>query len=135
MSLYPAEPITTIAPLVTRLPTSPLAALETDAKPIAAARSNSPRFYDDNYIDLLCYAKNLRKKAGPDLKAKAEALIAALKPGKGRLVLSQGKIGSEVRGTGGLSIYFPTDRINPAYRDLDFCTDSRWLGFLERYLK
>lgn len=31
MSLYPAEPITTIAPLVTRLPTSPLAALETDA--------------------------------------------------------------------------------------------------------
>ncbi|MBX3286705.1 MAG: hypothetical protein KF703_15250, partial [Actinobacteria bacterium] len=31
MSLYPAEPITTIAPLVTRLPTSPIAALETDA--------------------------------------------------------------------------------------------------------
>ncbi len=31
MSLYPAEPLTTIAPLVTRLPTSPTAALRTDA--------------------------------------------------------------------------------------------------------
>ena len=111
------------------------AALDTDAKPIAAARSNSPRFYDDNYIDLLCYAKNLRRKAGPDLQAKAEALIAALKPGKGRLILSQGKIGREVRGTGGLSIYFPGDRINPAYRALDFCADCRWPAFLERYLR
>jgi hypothetical protein len=112
-----------------------LAALETDTKPIAAARSNSPRFYDDNYIDLLCYAKNLRRKAGPDLQAKAEALIAVLKPGKGRLILSQGKIGREVRGTGGLTIYFPGDRINPAYRALDFCADCRWLAFLERYLR
>ncbi len=112
-----------------------LAALDTDAKPIAAARSNSPRFYDDNYIDLLCYARNLRKKAGPDLQAKAEALIATLKPGRRRLILSQGKIGREVRGTGGLSIYFPGDRINPAYRALDFCADCRWPAFLERYLR
>ena len=112
-----------------------LAALETDAKPIAAARSKSPRFYDDNYIDLLCYAKNLRRKAGPDLRAKAEPLIAALKPGKGRLILSQGKIGREVRGTGGLSIYFPGDRINPAYEALDFCADCGWHAFLERYLR
>ncbi len=112
-----------------------IAAIETDAKSIAAARQKSPCFYDDNYIDLLCYAKNLRKKAGPDLQAKAEALIAALKPGKGRLIISQGKIGREVRGTGGLSIYFPGDRINPAYRALDFCADCRWLAFLERYLR
>ena len=109
--------------------------LDTDAKPIASAWENSPRFYDDNYIDLLCFAKHLHRKAGPDLRAKADALISALKPGKGRAIICQGKIGREVRGTGGLSIYFPADRINPAYRTLDFCTDCRWLGFLERYLK
>ena len=112
-----------------------VAALETDAKPIASAWKKSPHFYDDNYIDLLCFAKQLGKKAGPDLRAKAEPLIAALMPGKGRLILSQGKIGREVRGTGGLSIYFPGDRINPAYRALDFCTDCRWPAFLERYLR
>lgn len=109
--------------------------LDTGAKPITAAWKRSPHFYDDNYIDLLCCAKNLRRKAGPDLRAKAEPLIAALRPGKGRLILSQGKIGREVRGTGGLSIYFPGDRINPAYRALDFCADCRWPAFLERYLR
>ena len=112
-----------------------LAALETDAKPIAAAWKKSPRFYDDNYIDLLCFAKQLRRLPAPDLRAVAEALIAALKPGKGRLTLSQGKIGRDVRGTGGLSIYFPGDRINPAYRALDFCADCRWPAFLEEYLR
>ena len=60
--------------------------------------------------------KNLRKKAGAELQAKTDDLIAALKPGKGRTILRQGKIGRVVRGTCGLSIYFPGDRINTAYR-------------------
>jgi len=112
-----------------------IATLETDAKSIAAAWRKSPRFYDDNYIDLLCFAKQLRRNSGPELRAKAEVLIAALKPGKGRPILSQGKMGREVRGTGGMSIYFPADRINPAYRGLDFCADCRWPAFLEGYLR
>jgi hypothetical protein len=112
-----------------------IAAPEKDTKSIAAAWKKSPRFYDDNYVDLLCFAKNLRRSLAPDHHAAAEALIAALKPGKDRLILSQGKIGIEVRGTGGLSIYFPADQINPAYRALDFCADCRWPTFLERYLR
>ncbi|MEI7673458.1 MAG: clostripain-related cysteine peptidase [Deltaproteobacteria bacterium] len=118
---------------VNDLSESLLAALETDAKLIEAAWNKSPRFYDDNYIDLVCFAKNLRKKAGAELQAKADDLIAALKPGKGRTILSQGKIGREVRGTCGLSIYFPGDRINTAYRNLDFSGDCKWIAFLERY--
>ena len=110
-----------------------LAALDTDAKLIEAAWNKSPRFYDDNYIDLVCFAKNLRKKAGAELRAKADNLIAALKPGKGRTILSQGKIGREVRGTCGLSVYFPGDRVNTAYRSLDFSGDCNWIAFLERY--
>ncbi|MDD5101098.1 MAG: hypothetical protein PHP66_09145, partial [Syntrophales bacterium] len=54
-----------------------LSALETDAKLIRAAREKSPRFYDDHYIDLLCFLKNLRRRAGGELRSKAEALIAA----------------------------------------------------------
>jgi hypothetical protein len=118
---------------VNTLSESLLAAIETDAKLIEAAWNKSPRFYDDNYIDLVCFAKNLRKKAGAELQAKADDLIAALKPGKGRTILSQGKIGREVRGTCGLSIYFPGDGINTAYRNLDFSGDCKWIAFLERY--
>ncbi len=113
-------------------------ALLTSASPaadfITKAWRQSPRFYDDNYIDLLCFAKQLRKKARAEIQAKADAVIAALKPGKGRAILCQGKIGREVRGTCGLSIYFPADRINPAYRTLDFCGDCKWIAFLEKYL-
>jgi hypothetical protein len=103
-----------------------LAAPETDVKVIAKAWRQSPRFYDDNYIDLACFTKKLREKAGAELQAKADDLIAALKAGKGRAILLQGKIGREVRGTCGLSIYFPADGINPAYRTLDFCGDCVW---------
>jgi len=92
---------------VDALSASLLAALETDAKLIEAAWRRSPRFYDDNYIDLACFAKSFRKKAGAELHAKVVDLIAALKAGKGRAILCQGKIGREVRGTCGLSIYFP----------------------------
>ncbi|MCX5839359.1 MAG: clostripain-related cysteine peptidase [Deltaproteobacteria bacterium] len=119
---------------VDALSASLLAALETDSKLIEAAWRRSPRFYDDNYIDLACFTKNLRKKADAELQAKVVDLIAALKAGKGRAILCQGKIGRQVRGTCGLSIYFPGDRINTAYRNLDFSGDCKWIAFLERFL-
>ena len=118
---------------VDALSASLLAALETDSKLIEAAWRRSPRFYDDNYIDLACFTKNLRKKADAELQAKVVDLIAALKAGKGRAILCQGKLGRQVRGTCGLSIYFPGDRINTAYRNLDFSGDCKWIAFLERY--
>ncbi len=108
--------------------------IDTETKLIEAAWNKSPRFFDDNYIDLACFARNLRKKANAAIQARANDLLATLKPGKGRVILRQGKIGREVRGIGGLSIYFPADRINTAYRSLDFSEDCRWVTFLERYL-
>ena len=98
------------------------------------ALRHSPRFYDDNYVDLACFAKNLRKSASMEIRAKAADLLAALKAGKGKAILNQGKIGREVSGACGLSIYFPAYKINSAYRHLDFATDCRWFNFLQRYL-
>lgn len=108
--------------------------IDTEAKLIEVAWNKSPCFFDDNYIDLACFARNLRKKADAAIQARVNDLLAALKPGKERVILRQGKIGREVRGIGGLSIYFPADRINTAYRSLDFSEDCRWVTFLERYL-
>jgi hypothetical protein len=42
---------------VDALSESLLAALETDSKIIEAAWRRSPRFYNDNYIDLACFTK------------------------------------------------------------------------------
>ena len=66
---------------------------------------------------------------------KADALIAVLKNGKAKAILCQGRLGKEVAGTKGLSIYFPAESINPAYRRLDFAIDCQWAIFLERYLR
>lgn len=110
------------------------ASLNDSSALVADALRHSPRFYDDNYVDLACFAKNLQKKARADVRTKAADLLLALKAGKGKAILNQGKIGREVSGCCGLSIYFPAYRINTAYQHLDFATDCRWLSFLERYL-
>jgi hypothetical protein len=111
-----------------------IASLDSASSLIGKAWDKSPRFYDDNYIDLACFARKLRKKTHPAIKAKAEDLLAALKTGKDKPILCKGKIGKEVNGTCGLSIYFPEDRMNPAYKSLYFAKDCKWITFLEAYL-
>ena len=111
-----------------------IASLDSASGLIEKAWDRSPKFYDQNYIDLACFARNLRKKTHPDIKARAEDLLAAIKTGKDKPILCKGKLGKEVNGTCGLSIYFPEDRINPAYKSLDFAKDCKWNAFLEAYL-
>lgn len=111
-----------------------IASLDSASGLISKAWDKSLKFYDDNYIDLACFARNLRKKTHPAIKARAEDLLAVLKTGKDKPVLCKGKIGKAVNGTCGLSIYFPEDRINPAYKSLDFAKDCKWGAFLEAHL-
>jgi len=113
-----------------------LADLDKNRKLIQWAWEQAPKFYDDNYLDLYAFARKLRTKSKDQnrIREKADALIAALKTGKTRAILFQGKLGKEVAGTKGLSIYFPAEYINPAYRRLDFAIDAQWAIFLERYL-
>jgi hypothetical protein len=111
-----------------------IASLDSAADLIGKAWDTSPKFYDDNYIDLACFARKLRKKTHPAIKAKAEDLLASLKAGKSKSILCKSKIGKELNGTCGLSIYFPEDWINPAYSSLDFARDCKWGEFLEAYL-
>ena len=111
-----------------------LSDFDKNRKLIQWAWERAPKFYDDNYLDLYAFARKLRSKDGGRIREKAEALLAALRIGKTKSLLCQGKLGREVAGTKGLSIYFPADSINPADRGLDFANDCRWADFLERVL-
>ena len=113
-----------------------LSDLDKNRKLIKWAWDHAPKFYDDNYLDLYAFARKLRTKSKDRdrIREKADALITALKMGKTKSILCQGKLGKEVAGTKGISIYFPADYINPAYRRLDFAIDAQWAIFLERYL-
>jgi len=124
------EIIQTLIPLAAEL----LSDLDKNRKLIQWAWEKAPKFYDDNYLDLYAFARKLRSKDRGRIREKADALIAVLKTGKTKSLLCQGKLGTEVAGTKGLSIYFPAESINPAYRRLDFAIDCQWAIFLERYL-
>ena len=126
------EIVQTLNPLAAEI----LSDFDKNRKLIQWAWDRSPKFYDDNYLDLYAFTRKLRSKSKDRerLREKADALIATLKTGKARAILCQGKLGREVAGTKGLSIYFPADSINPAYRGLDFANDCRWAVFLERVL-
>jgi len=125
-----SEIINALNPLVEEL----LFNLNENRKLIHWAWDRTPKFYDDNYLDLYAFARKLRGKDKGRISDKAEAVTAALTTGKDKAILCQGKLGREVTGTKGLSIYFPAVRINPAYRGLDFAADCRWAAFLERVL-
>ncbi|MBN1382192.1 MAG: hypothetical protein JXA41_10990 [Deltaproteobacteria bacterium] len=101
---------------------------------IRSAWKQSPIFFGDNYIDLYAFARRLSSKNRGAIREKANALIAALRTGKAKAILCHGKLGANVSGTKGLSIYFPADAMNLAYRRLDFANDCPWAIFLERYL-
>ena len=113
-----------------------LSDLDKNRKLIQWAWDHAPKFYDDNYLDLYVFARKLRTKSKDrgQIREKADALIAALKIGITKSIICQGKLGVEVTGTKGLSIYFPAEYINPAYRHLDFAIDAQWAVFLGRYL-
>ena len=125
------EIIQTLIPLAAEL----LADLDKNRKLIQWAWEHAPKFYDDNYLELYAFARRLRSKDRGRIREKADALIAVLKNGKAKAILCQGRLGKEVAGTKGLSIYFPAESINPAYRRLDFAIDCQWAIFLERYLR
>lgn len=125
-----SEIINALNPLVEEL----LFNLNKNRKLIRWAWDRTPKFYDDNYLDLYAFTRKLRSKDAGRISDKAEAVIAALRTGKDKAILYHGKRGWEVTGTKGLSIYFPADHINPAYRGLDFADDCRWAAFLERVM-
>lgn len=111
-----------------------LSSLKDCTAAIDYAWMRSPRFYDDNYIDIACFARKLKKKGNADIRAKADDLLSSLKTGKGKAILYEGNLGKDVEGACGLSIYFPSGKINPAYTTLDFAKDCRWADFLREYL-
>ncbi len=124
------EIVQTLNPLAAEI----LSDFDKNRKLIEWAWERVPKFYDDNYLDLYAFARKLRSKDQGRIREKADALLAALRTGKTKSLLCQGKLGREVAGTKGLSIYFPADSINPAYRGLDFANDCRWADFLERVM-
>jgi hypothetical protein len=101
---------------------------------ISKAWDGSPKFFSNNYVDLYRFVELLKNKCTKEaIITKALDLLKALKPGSDRAIVNQRHLGSGVKNTHGMSIYFPSFDINTRYYDLDFCRDCRWGEFLKIY--
>jgi len=91
--------------------------------------------YDDppQYVDLGDLCQLIRAGTSkPGLVTPCRAVEEAL--AAGGFVVASAFRGNAVAHSTGASIYFPTTRLSPLYRRLDFAKKSAWNEFLTRYL-
>ena len=139
-SAFDAGKITEVKTAIGNLAIYLTANLDDDAfrNGIAYAWRKAVKFFDDNYVDLKSFANILKTKCpkSTDLNARVNALVNSLKVGKGKgTIIAAGYQGSSMKRTCGMSIYFPADHINSAYKYLDFnSAEGSWLQFLKKFL-
>jgi hypothetical protein len=114
---------------------------------VLGARAAAQNFYVRDYVDLYDFCSKLEKLCLDEkVKAGCGKVMNAIrqseteeaegrKPAKGgdehnNFVSDFGFIGHRMRGSHGVSIYFPIVEPSPKYADLPFAKDSGWHGFL-----
>jgi hypothetical protein len=114
---------------------------------VLGARAAAQNFYVRDYVDLYDFCSKLEKlcldekvKAGCGkvmnaIRQSETEEVEGRKPSKGsdehnNFVSEYGFIGHRMRGSHGVSIYFPIVEPSLKYADLPFAKDSGWHGFL-----
>jgi Clostripain family len=114
---------------------------------VLGSRAAAQNFYVRDYVDLYDFCSKLEKLCLDEkVKAGCGKVMNAIrqsepeegesrKPSKGHdehnnFVSEYGFIGHRLRGSNGVSIYFPIVEPSPKYADLPFAKDSGWHGFL-----
>jgi hypothetical protein len=114
---------------------------------VLGSRAATQNFYVRDYVDLYDFSSKLEKlcldekvKAGCGkvmnaIRQSEPEEVEGRKPAKGgdehnNFVSEYGFIGHRLRGSHGVSIYFPIVEPLPKYADLPFAKDSGWHGFL-----
>ena len=93
---------------------------------------NSAQTYDtEDYIDIVDFCRLLAKLT--KIPAIVKACKAVESQGVAPLVLASGYKGAAMKGSHGVSIYFPKGDISTLYARLDFAKKSRWPAFLKKY--
>ena len=100
-------------------------------------------FDGTNYIDLHHFYRNLLRnldyfkyknvEKGNETR---EELRRSLEEGKEIIetVAFANKVGKNLKNARGLSIYFPTWRVDKSYRKTKFAKSNNWLNFVDQYL-
>lgn len=92
-------------------------------------------------VDLSDFCKVLRSKTGDaEVKALCTDIVEFIKEAQEgdeeRFIVKETRVGSDVRFTRGLGIYFPLTEVSPLYRHLDMTKTGApsWSDFIERFV-
>jgi hypothetical protein len=102
---------------------------------MAGIRNQVQEYYIPENIDLVDYCTLLKGSGvGSEIKTACDGVINAVKKTKG-FIVSSGYLGSSMKRSNGLAIYFPTRNISELYAKLEFAKKTRWGDFLKAYIK
>jgi hypothetical protein len=103
---------------------------------ILRARSRTLRFFEDSYVDVHHFARELASATDREKVQHACRDVCAIIDGDGTQspIIAAGHVGEEMAPARGLSIYFPSVPVVAHYETLDLARRTRWGEFLAAYL-
>jgi hypothetical protein len=102
---------------------------------VLSARVKAQSFYITDFVDLYDFCAYLKKYC-PDrtIAEKCEVVMNTIRSEKGddqnNFVVEFGYFGHSLRGSNGVSIYFPSADLSSKYAGIDFARDTKWGEFL-----
>jgi hypothetical protein len=103
-------------------------------KVVMLSRWRAQTYSGTEYVDLYDFCALLHDNCHQvKVRAACRQVMGALGP-EG-FVLHSAHMGKGVQYSYGLSIYFPQEEVSRLYRKLDFATDTRWVEFLDGYVR
>lgn len=85
-------------------------------------------------VDLVDLCQLLKSASvSNNVKNACDTIISTIQ-GTSGLVIASGSLGTAMKHSNGVAIYFPTRSISPLYAGLDFTKETGWGKFLEKYI-
>lgn len=127
-------PLTTLNNAVDNFAQTLIQHMSTYRSQYGTARNATQKFYGEDFLDLYDFARNINAQiTQADINSAATAVMNAVSA-----AVIEEKHGADWPGAHGISIYFPTDSLDPDYPGssgyLRFTQQTRWDEFLQAYL-
>jgi hypothetical protein len=102
---------------------------------IVNVRNKVQDYNTANNVDLVDLCQLLKASSVPEnLKNACGSVISTIQ-GTSGMVIASGNLGTSMKHSNGMAIYFPTRLVSPLYAGLDFAKETGWEDFLKKYIE
>lgn len=115
-----------------------LARMPAASTQIWKAQRKTKRFWHNTLADIGHFGKEMKRATRQrPIRVAADAVMDALEPGAGKLVIAEAHNGSGVREVTGVTLYMPSPLVGLSkfYGDLAFAKQQAWVQLLKAYIE